>query len=67
MKKYISFLLVLVLALGIAGFLGYQWYRDNHVFVDGDAYDIATQSLDLTGVCPSFRRSLEDAHSQGDL
>ena len=40
--------LVLVLALGIAGFLGYNWYRDNHVFVEGDVYDITLQSLDLT-------------------
>ena len=40
--------LVLVLALGIGGFLGYNWYRDNHVFVEGDAYDITLQTLDLT-------------------
>jgi len=39
--------IVLVLALGIAGFLGYNWYRDNHVFVEGDAYPIDTSSLDL--------------------
>ena len=41
--------MVLILALGIAGGLGFVWYRDNHVFVDGDAYDITTRSLDLTG------------------
>ncbi len=40
--------LVLVLALGIAGFLGYNWYRDNHVFVEGDVYEITLQNLDLT-------------------
>ena len=40
--------IVLVLALGIAGALGFVWYRDNHVFVEGDAYDIAAQNLDLT-------------------
>ena len=45
----ILIILVLVLALGIAGFVGYNWYRDNHVFVKGDAYDITLQSLDLTG------------------
>ena len=45
----ILIILVLVLALGIAGFVGYNWYRDNHVFVEGDAYDITLQSLDLTG------------------
>ena len=45
----ILIILVLILALGIAGFVGYNWYRDNHVFVEGDAYDITLQSLDLTG------------------
>ena len=45
----ILIVLILVLALGIAGFVGYNWYRDNHVFVEGDAYDITLQSLDLTG------------------
>jgi len=45
----ILIVLLLVLALGAAGFIGFNWYRDNHVFVDGDAYEIRTQSLDLTG------------------
>jgi len=45
----ILIVLLLVLALAAAGFFGYTWYRDNHVFVDGDAYEITTQSLDLTG------------------
>lgn len=52
MKKTLITILVvlaLVLALGIAGAVGFLWYRDNHVFVEGDAYDIAAQSLDLTG------------------
>ena len=44
----ILIVLVLVVALGIAGFVGFTWYRDNHVFVDGDAYEITLQSLDLT-------------------
>ena len=51
MKKTLVTILVvivLILALGIAGGLGFVWYRDNHVFVDGDAYDITTRSLDLT-------------------
>ena len=51
MKKTLITILVvlaLVLALGIAGAVGFIWYRNNHVFVEGDAYDIATQSLDLT-------------------
>lgn len=52
MKKTLVTILivvVLVLALGIAGVCGFLWYRDNHVFVEGDAYDITLQSLDLTG------------------
>ena len=52
MKKTLITILVvlaLVLALGIAGAVGFIWYRDNHVFVDGDAYDITLRSLDLTG------------------
>ena len=52
MKKTLITILVvlaLVLALGIAGTVGFIWYRDNHVFVEGDAYDLTTQSLDLTG------------------
>ena len=50
-KTLVTILIVLLLvaALGIAGFIGFNWYRDNHVFVDGDAYDITTTSLDLTG------------------
>lgn len=50
-KTLVTILIVLLLvaALGVAGFLGFTWYRDNHVFVDGDAYEITTQSLDLTG------------------
>ena len=52
MKKTLITILVvlaLLLALGIAGAVGFIWYRDNHVFVDGDAYDITLRSLDLTG------------------
>ena len=45
----ILIVLVLVVSLGVAGFVGFTWYRNNHVFVDGDAYEITTQSLDLTG------------------
>ena len=50
-KTLVTILIVLVLVagLGIAGFVGFTWYRSNHVFVDGDAYEITLQSLDLTG------------------
>lgn len=48
-KKLVTILLVIVvvLALGIAGALGFVWYRDNHVFVEGDAYPLSAQSIDL--------------------
>ena len=50
MKKTLVTILIvlaLVVTLAIAGFVGFTWYRNNHVFVDGDAYEITTQSLDL--------------------
>lgn len=48
-KKVVTVLLVivLVLVLGIAAALGFVWYRDNHVFVQGDAYPISATQLDL--------------------
>ena len=50
-KTLVTILIVVILVagLGIAGFVGFTWYRNNHVFVDGDAYEITLQSLDLTG------------------
>lgn len=51
MKKTVVTILiviVLVLALAGAGFLGFRWYQDNHVFVEGDAYPLDSQTLDLT-------------------
>ena len=49
-KKWIITLVivVLLLALGVSGALGFLWYRDNHVFVEGDAYPKDTMQLDLT-------------------
>ena len=50
MKKTLITILVviaLVLALLVAGALGFLWYRDNHVFVEGNAYPIDAQGLDL--------------------
>ena len=49
-KTLVTILIVvaILLALGVAGAVGYIWYRDNHVFVEGDAYDISLQNLDLT-------------------
>lgn len=51
MKKLITVLVVILilLALGIAGALGYVWYRENHIFVEDAVYPIAAESLDLRG------------------
>lgn len=50
-KKLVTVLVIIavVLALGIAGALGFVWYRDNHVFIEGDAYPLDSQQIDLTG------------------
>ena len=50
-KKVVTVLVIIaiILALGIAGMLGFIWYRDNHVFIEGDAYAIDAAGLDLTG------------------
>lgn len=49
MKKFLCTLLaiLLVFALSAAAGYGYAWYRCNHVFVDGEAYRMDAQSLDL--------------------
>ena len=50
MKKTVITVLVviaIVLALAAAGVLGFMWYRDTHIFVDGVAYAKNAQSLDL--------------------
>lgn len=48
-KTFITVLIVviLVLVLLIGGTLGFMWYRNNHIFVEGTAYPAAAQSLDL--------------------
>ena len=48
-NKVVTVLLViiLVLVLLVGGALGYLWYRDNHIFVDGEAYPIDARTLDL--------------------
>ena len=49
MKKVLLVLLVilLVVALAAAGWFGYRWYRDNHIFVEDAVYPKSAQSLDL--------------------
>ena len=48
-KKVIAALVVviLVLVLAIGAALGFLWYRNNHIFVEGTAYPLSAQSLDL--------------------
>ena len=48
-KKVVVVLAViaLVLALVVAGAVGFLWYRDTHVFVDGKAYSNREESMDL--------------------
>lgn len=55
-KKLITVLVIvaLVLVLLIAGAVGFLWYRDNHVFVEGKAYPIHAESLDLREESISF-------------
>ena len=50
-KKVVVVLAViaLVLALVVAGAVGFLWYRNTHVFVEGKAYRMDAQTLDLRG------------------
>ena len=67
-KKLVTALIVviLILVLLIAGALGFLWYRNNHVFVEGTAYSKSAQSLDLRekdisfGHYESLRRQLPE-------
>jgi len=63
-KTLVTVLVVvaLVLALGVAGAMGYIWYRDHHVFVEGDAYPIDSHSLDLReeGISFAYYDSLQE-------
>lgn len=49
MKKVIRILVVILilLALAVAGAVGFLWYRNNHIFVDDAVYPINAESLDL--------------------
>ena len=40
-------IILLVLVLLVGGALGFLWYRDNHIFVEGEAYPISARTLDL--------------------
>lgn len=65
-KKLVTVLviLVIVLALGIAGMLGFVWYRDNHVFIEGDAYPLNAEQIDLldrTDITFEYYHALQEA------
>lgn len=49
MKKLVVVLTVilLVLVLLVGGAIGFLWYRNNHVFVEGTAYPVSASELDL--------------------
>ncbi len=55
--------IALVLALAVAGALGYLWYRNNHIFVEDGVYPINAESLDLRGEDISFVH-FDDVQSQ---
>lgn len=64
-KKLVTILVVIVLILSllVAGAIGFLWYRNNHIFVDGKAYSIHVQSLDLREEDISFAH-YDAVHSQ---
>lgn len=49
MKKIITILIVVtaIFLLTVAGAWGLTWYRENHVFIEEDAYPLNAESLDL--------------------
>ena len=64
-NKVVTVLVViaLVLVLLVGGALGFIWYRDNHIFVEGEAYPISARTLDLREEDISFDH-YEQVHSQ---
>lgn len=57
MKKKLIIVLVivaLILAAAVSAVVGYLWYRNNHVFVEGTAYAVDLETLDLQGQDISF-------------
>lgn len=70
-KRIVTILLVIVivLVLVIAGALGFVWYRDNHVFVEGDAYPISSTRIDLReqDVTESYYLELQQALPQCEI
>lgn len=73
MKKWIVLLLIAAV-LTTGGILGYHmWYQNNHVFIEGTAYDKDLTELDLRGTGVSLdyyeaaRQSLPNCHIRYDL
>ncbi len=46
--------IVVVFSLAVAAGFGFAWYQNNHIFVEGEAYPIHAESLDLRGEDISF-------------
>ncbi len=64
-KKLIAVLVIVLLLLAAvtAGALGYLWYQNNHVFVEGTAYPVDAETLDLREQDISFGH-YESLHKQ---
>lgn len=60
--KALTIVLAVILLVNV-GVLGYLWYQNNHIFVDGKAYEIHVQSLDLRQEDISFTH-FDSLHSQ---
>lgn len=60
--KILTLFLALMLLVNV-GILGYLWYQNNHVFVDGKAYEIHVRSLDLREEEISFAH-FDSLHAQ---
>lgn len=60
--KILTLFLALMLLVNV-GILGYLWYQNNHIFVDGKAYEIHVRSLDLREEEISFAH-FDSLHAQ---
>ncbi|MBP3683722.1 MAG: hypothetical protein J6J12_02000 [Oscillospiraceae bacterium] len=71
-KKVVTVLvvIVIVLVLGIGGMLGFVWYRDNHVFIEGDAYPLNAAQIDLldrTDITFEYYHALQEALPDSEI
>ena len=72
MKKVLLWILILVLLAG-AGYGGWYWYRETHIFVEDAVYAKDSETLDLRGTGVSLehyetvRQQLPDCEIRYDL